>query len=114
MATKDLIGLTLLLFAIPASVIVCCLSQRARDAAFFLMIALGVFSDRLSMNFDSHYWYRGSTTGFEYSVMDVLAVGVLAGSVLLPRSGGKAWFLAGGFHPDVFVFRLRLRERRLR
>jgi len=49
MATKDLIGLTLLLFAIPASVIVCCLSQRARDAAFFLMIALGVFSDRLSM-----------------------------------------------------------------
>ena len=92
MATKDLIGLGLLLFAIPSTVAVCCLSQRARDAAFFLMSALVAFSAKLTMNFDSYYWYRGTTTGFEYSVIDVLALGVLAGSVLCPRPGEQRWF----------------------
>lgn len=97
MATKDVIGLGLLLFAIPTTVAACCLSQRARDAAFFLMSALVAFSARLTMNFDSHYWYRGTTTGFEYSVMDVLALGVLAGSLLCPRRGERRHFWPASF-----------------
>lgn len=96
MASKDLIGLTLVLFAIVAVTLTCCVSRRARDVAFFLMTALAAVSDKLDINFDSHYWYRGTTRGFEYSVMDVLAVGVLAGSVLFPRPGEKRWFWPAG------------------
>ena len=92
MATKDIIGFALLLFAVPASVIACCVSQRARDAAFFLIIGMAAVAYKLDVNFFSHFWYRGTTRGFEFSVMDVLAIGVLAGSVLFPRPGETRWF----------------------
>lgn len=92
MATKDIIGLAFLLFAVPASIIVCCASWRARDAAFFLMLALAPLAHKLDLNFFSHYWYRGTTRGLEYSLLDVLAAGVLVSSVLFPRPGEKRWF----------------------
>lgn len=104
MATKDIIGLALLLFAIPASVVICCASQRARDAAFFLITALAPLAFRLDMNFFSIFWYRGSTRGFEFSVMDVLAIGVLAGSVLFPRPGEKRWFWPASFGLMLLFF----------
>ncbi|HEV2437900.1 MAG TPA: O-antigen ligase family protein [Verrucomicrobiae bacterium] len=104
MATKDIIGFALLLFAIPASVIVCCVSPRARDVAFCLMIGLAAIAFKLDMNFFSHFWYRGTTRGFEYSVVDVLAVGVLAGSVLFPRPGEKRWFWPAGFGLMLMYF----------
>lgn len=104
MATKDIIGIALLLFAVPASVVVCCFSQRARDAAFFLMLTLAPLAHRFDMNFLSHYWYRGTTRGLEISVMDVLAIGVLAGSVLFPRSGEKRWFWPASFGLMILFF----------
>lgn len=104
MATKDIIGIALLLFAIPTSVAVCCFSQRLRDAAFFLMLALAPLAHRLDLNFLSHYWYRGTTRGLEVSVMDVLAIGVLAGSVLFPRPGEKRWFWPAGFGLMILFF----------
>src|SRR5579859_6284422 len=104
MATKDIIGLALLLFAIPASVLVCCVSQRARDVAFCLMIALAAIAFKVDMNFFSHFWYRGTTRGFEYSVVDVLAAGVLAGSVLFPRPGEKRWFWPAGLGLMLLYF----------
>jgi len=104
MATKDIIGLALLLLAIPASAIVCCVSRQARDAAFFLMIALAAVAFKLDMNFFSHFWYRGSTRGFEFSIMDVLAIGVLAGSLLFPRSGERRWFWPAGFGLMLLYF----------
>ena len=104
MATKDIIGLAFLLFAIPASMVVCCLSQRARDAAFFLMVALAAVAEKVSMNFFSHYWYRGTTRGFEFSLIDVLAIGVLVGSVLLPRPDEKRWFWPAGFSLMLLLF----------
>lgn len=104
MATKDIIGFALLLLAIPTSVIVCCFTQRLRDAAFFLMLALAPLAQRLDMNFLSQYWYRGTTRGFEFSVMDVLAIGVLAGSVLFPRPGDKRWFWPAGLGLMILFF----------
>ena len=104
MATKDLIGLAGLLFAIPASVTACCVSRRARDLAFFLMIALAAIAFRLDMNFCSHFWYRGTTRGFEVSLMDVLAFGVLAGSVLVPPRGQRRWFWPAGLGVMLLYF----------
>lgn len=97
MATKDIIGLAFLLFVVPASVVVCCVSHRARAAAFFLMLATAPLAHKLDVNFFSHYWYRGTTRGLEISAMDVLAAGVLAGSVLFPPPGGRRWFWPASF-----------------
>ena len=63
MEAKDLFALALLLLAIPASVLIVTLSQRARDAAFLVMVAGTVVTDRFDVNFFSHYWYRGTTRG---------------------------------------------------
>ena len=92
METKDLIGLALILLAIPASVLVCCVSQRGRDAAFFLMAAGVVLTEKLDINFVTRYWYRGTTRGFEFTFIDILALGVLVSSFLLPRPGQSRWF----------------------
>ena len=92
METKDLIGLALILLAIPASVLVCCVWQRGRDAAFFLMAAGVVLTEKLDINFVTRYWYRGTTRGFEFTFIDILALGVLVSSFLLPRPGQSRWF----------------------
>src|SRR6266487_5388611 len=92
MDAKHLIGLALILAALPMSVAVCCVWRRAREAAFFLMTALTVFTGRLGIEFASHYWYRGTTRGFEVTVVDMLAVGVLVSSMLLPPRGQPRWF----------------------
>jgi hypothetical protein len=85
--TKDLIGLSLLFIATAGGIGVTLVSQRARDAAFFLMAATTVITDKLDINFLSHYWYRGTTRGLEFSLVDVLAMSVLVSSLLLPRHG---------------------------
>src|SRR5258707_7592815 len=85
METKHLIGLTLMLAAIPLSVAVCCLSERAREAAFVLMIVGTTLTEKLQINFFSHYWYRGTTRGFEFTFIDILAIGVLVSALLARR-----------------------------
>ena len=86
METSHLIGLALMLTALPMSIAVSCISQRARDAAFFLMVVGTVLTEKLQINFFSHYWYRGTTRGFEFTFVDILAIGVLAGTLLRPPS----------------------------
>ncbi|MCL4176678.1 MAG: O-antigen ligase family protein [Verrucomicrobia bacterium] len=97
METKDLIALAMLLVAIPAGVLVATFSQRARDAAFFLMVAGTVITDRLDVNVLSHYWYRGTSRGLEISFVDLLAISVFAGSVLLPRPGNSRFYWPASF-----------------
>lgn len=89
MEAKDLIALALLLLAIPVGIIVATFSPRARDAAFFLMVAGTVITDRLDVNFLSQYWYRGTTRGLEFSLVDLLAISVFVGSILSPRPGNS-------------------------
>src|SRR2546426_10011051 len=85
MDAKHLIALALILIALPMSIAVCCASQRARDAAFFLMGALTALSEKAGVEFLSRYWYRGTTRGFELTAIDILAVGALVSSLLVPR-----------------------------
>lgn len=103
MEFKDLIGLGIFAMLVPAC-IAACLSWRIRDAAFFLMIALLAIVSPLAINFDSHFWYRGTTRGFEFSIVDVLAIGVLMGSLLRPRPGEKRWFWPASLGLMLFFF----------
>ena len=97
MEAKDLIALALLLVAIPTGILVATVSLRARDAAFFIMVAATVVTDRLDVNFLSHFWYRGTTRGLEFSLVDLLAISVFAGSLLRPRPGKSHFYWPAGF-----------------
>ncbi|MHB8522371.1 MAG: O-antigen ligase family protein [Limisphaerales bacterium] len=93
METKDLIGLTLVIIAIIGSVGVACLSSRVRSVAFFLLITTAMVPYRLDINFVSRYLYRGTTRGFEVTFADIMAISVLASTMLLPRrtQAGRFW-----------------------
>jgi hypothetical protein len=99
MDAKHLIALAVLLLAIPTGVIVATVSHRARDAAFFAMVAATVITDRIDVTFFSHYWYRGTTRGLEFSFVDLLAISVFAASLLRPRPGNSRlyWPSSVGF-----------------
>ena len=97
MEAKDLIALALLLLAVPMGIAITTLSQRARDAAFFVMVTATVITDRLDVNFLSHYWYRGTTRGLEFSLVDLLAISVCVGSVLRPRPGEARFYWPASF-----------------
>ena len=92
MEAKDLIGGGLLFAATLAGVAVTGASLRAREAAFCLMIVLAAIVYNLDVNFHSHYWYRGTTRGLEFTLVDVLAWSVLVSSLLLPRPGEPRGF----------------------
>jgi len=94
---NHLIALGLLLLAIPAAVLVATFSERARDVAFFGMVAGAVVTDRMDITFISHYWYRGTTRGFEFSLVDLLAISVLVSSLLRPRPGNPRFFWPASF-----------------
>ncbi|HEY1173655.1 MAG TPA: O-antigen ligase family protein [Verrucomicrobiae bacterium] len=81
MDAKDLIGLTIATLATALGTVLCSLSQRIRELAFFFLIAGTVVTDRIDINFVSHYWYRGTTRGFEFSLLDVLAISLLLGQL---------------------------------
>jgi hypothetical protein len=89
---KDIIALGLLLVATLVGVGVTSISPRARDLAFFLMLAGAVVTHKLDVNFLSHFWYRGTTRGLEISFVDVLAVSVLVSSFLFPPPGVSRWY----------------------
>ncbi len=96
MDIKDLIGLSMLFAATLGGVAVTGVSLRARELAFFLMIAFTAITFKLDVNFDSHYWYRGTTRGLEVSLVDVLAWSVLFSSILFPRPNQPRWFWPAG------------------
>src|ERR1043165_3626704 len=92
MTLKHLLGLLLILLAIPVISATTTFSRRAREAAFFLMLAGWVVTDRMDIHFFSFDLYRGSTRGVEISILDLLGLGVLVGQLLAPAPGQKRWF----------------------
>ncbi|MCD6052698.1 MAG: hypothetical protein K0Q55_4120 [Verrucomicrobia bacterium] len=104
MEAKDLIGLTIVFLALLAGTTLCCLSRRARELAFFFLVAGTVVTDRLDINFVSHYWYRGTTRGFEFSLLDVLAISLLIGQLFhLITTKGRLFWPASLMFMLVFV-----------
>lgn len=89
---KDLIGLTALPLAVLCCIVAASLSRRLRDLFFVLLVVLTPFTWRLDVNFVSREWYRGSTRGFEFSTVDILALSILFSSLLRPHPGQKRWY----------------------
>src|SRR5262249_13590251 len=86
------IAIVLLFIAAVGGVLVCSLSKRIRDLFFIALILLSAVTERVDVNFVSRDWYRGTTRGFEVSLVDVIALSVLVGSVVMPRRGERRWF----------------------
>lgn len=92
METKYLIAAIGLCGATFGGVLLACFSQRVRDVLFFLMVTMSAVTENWDVNFVSREWYRGTTCGFEFSIVDVFAISLLMSAILLPRRGEKRWF----------------------
>src|SRR5437763_17058391 len=103
MPQKDLIGLVLMAIGIFGGIVATCLSKRVRDVFFTSMIVLAPMTEDWDINFVSRDWYRGTTRGFEFSLVDILAISLLVSSLLVPRRGESRGFWPGslGF---MFLF----------
>ena len=102
---KDFIGLALLLAATGLATGLLLLSQRLREAALFAVAAGAVLTEKLDINIYSAYWYRGTTRGFEFTFIDVLAFALLLSTLLRPQHEGTRWYWPAGLTP-MLVFLL--------
>jgi hypothetical protein len=87
MDTKTLFGLTVIPAAFLGGIVAACLSGRVRDLFFVMLVSLAPVIERLDLNYVSREWYRGTSRGFEISVLDVLALSLLVSAILVPRRG---------------------------
>jgi hypothetical protein len=104
MEQKDLVAMVLLITATGGGIVLTCLSKHVRDLFFFLMIVLSAMTERVDVNFMSRDWYRGTTRGFEVSLVDVLSISLLVSSFLFPRRGNKRWFWPPSLGMILFYF----------
>lgn len=104
METKYILAAAYLSVAGFGGITVACLSQRARDVFFFLLVTMSALTERWDVNFVSREWYRGTTCGFEISLVDVFAISLLVSAVLTPREGEKRWFWPGSLGLMVLFF----------
>lgn len=106
MDLKTLFGLTVLPAATLGAVITACVSKRLRDMYFIVLVFSAPLIERLDLNYVSREWYRGTSRGFEVAVADVLALALLASSVLVPRAGHRRlyWVPSLGFMLLLFFY----------
>ena len=104
MDLKSLFGLTVLPGSIVAGIIAASLSKKVRDLFFLALVATCPLIERLDVNFVSREWYRGTSRGFEVSILDVLAISVLAGSILAPRQGQSRMYWPASFGLMLLFF----------
>lgn len=101
---KNLIGLTVVPMVILAGIAANCLSRRLRDLFFFLLVVLTPMTQRLDVNFVSREWYRGTTRGFEFSLMDILSMSIFFSLLLRPHRGQSRWYWPAGLGFMLFFF----------
>lgn len=101
MDVKTLFGLTVIPAACCGGIVVACLSTRVRDLFFLLLVTLSPLIERLDLNYVSREWYRGTSRGFEVSILDILALSLLVSALLAPRRGESR-----GYWPPSFGFML--------
>lgn len=101
---KVLFGLTVFPAAIFGGTVLACLSNRIRDVYFVLLIFLAPWIERMDVNFVSREWYRGTARGFQFSPLDVLMIGLLLSSLLVPRRGESRGYWPASFGWMLLVF----------
>src|SRR5260370_20624225 len=106
MQNKDLIGLVLMLVGMGGGIICAGVSQRVRDVFFMGMVFLAPMTEDFDINFVSRDFYRGTTRGFEFSIVDILSISLLAAALLVPRRGQSRVYWPGslGFMLLLFIY----------
>lgn len=94
---KDLIAITAIPLAIVCGTVVLCLLPKLRNWAFFAAVAGAVVGDRLDVNLMSQEWYRGTTRGFEFSFVDIVAWTLVLSTILTPQRHQKRFYLPASF-----------------
>jgi hypothetical protein len=92
MGIKTLFGLTVVPAAIIGGSLMACMSRRVRDLFFVMLVFLSPMIERVDVNFVSREWYRGTSRGFEFSILDILSISLLVSAVLFPRRGESRGF----------------------
>jgi len=87
MGFKALFGLTVVPAAILGGILVACVSKRIRDLFLVLLVFFSPMIEFVDVNFVSRDWYRGTSRGFEFSILDILSISLLVSAVLFPRRG---------------------------
>lgn len=98
--------MALLAMGMAGGVVAACVWKRLREVFFCLMVFLAPMTERVDINFVSRDWYRGTTRGFEVSLVDILAVSLVVSAVLAPRRGQSRgyWPASLGFILLLFVY----------
>jgi hypothetical protein len=104
MERKDQIALALLFGGACGGILLTSLSYRIRDLFFFLMVTLSAVTEYIDVNFASREWYRGTTCGYEVSLVDVISLSVLISVLIRPRPGEKRWFWPSSFGLMLIYF----------
>jgi len=107
MQQKDYIGIFLAVVGIGAGVMVTTVWKRARDFFFVAMLLLAPMTEQYDVNFVSRDFYRGTTRGFEFSLVDILSISLLISAILLPRREGQNrlfWPASFGFILLFFAY----------
>jgi hypothetical protein len=104
MERKDQIALALLFGSACGGILLTTLSYRIRDFFFFLMVTLSAVTEYIDVNFASREWYRGTTCGYEVSMVDMIALSVLISTLIRPRDGEKRWFWPASFGLMLIYF----------
>jgi hypothetical protein len=106
MQPKDFIGMVLAAIGVVSGIAVLSVWKRARDYAFVLMLVLAPMTENYDVNFVSRDFYRGTTRGFEFSLVDILSLSLLFSGLLLPRKGQSRayWPASFGFMLLFFAY----------
>src|SRR5437763_12750020 len=106
MPQKDLIGLVLMAIGIFGGIVATCLSKRVRDVFFTSMIVLAPMTEDWDINFVSRDFYRGTTRGFEFSLVDILSISLVASALLVPKRNQSRgfWPASLGFMLLMFLY----------
>src|SRR5947209_2373082 len=97
MEQKNFIGLSLAFIGIFGGTVATCFSKRLRDLFFIGMIVLAPMTEHVDINFVSRDFYRGTTRGFEFSLVDILSLSLLFSALLAPRRGQSRGFWPASF-----------------
>jgi O-antigen ligase len=101
---KNFIMAVLIAFALPLCTVAVMYWRKARDVAYFVMVFGSMIVIDLDANFLDRPWYRGTTRGFEISLLDILAISLLTVMFLRPRKGEPRLFWPASLGPMLVYF----------
>jgi len=104
MQPKDFIGLVLAVIGVLSGIAVLTVWRRGRDFAFVAMLVLAPMTEDYDVNFVSRDFYRGTTRGIEFSLVDILSISLLVSGLLLPRKGQSRGYWPASFGLMLLFF----------